>query len=88
MTFKGLYATNKTRMIVILLLEFTTSGLVIGTSYIGTYIFSFIRRRMVNEFLVFCLIVLFLYFTSYLGMNLCQYLIEKQIQQYNHQVRA
>lgn len=75
-------------MIVILLLEFITSGLVIGTSYISTYIFSFIRKRMINEFLLFCLIVLLLYFASYLGMNLCQYLIEKQIQQYNHQVRA
>ncbi|WP_294759310.1 ABC transporter ATP-binding protein [uncultured Lactobacillus sp.] len=88
MTFKGLYSTNKVRMIVILLLEFITSGLVIGTSYISTYIFSFIRKRMINEFLLFCLIVLLLYFASYLGMNLCQYLIEKQIQQYNHQVRA
>lgn len=88
MTFKGLYATNKIRMIVILLLEFTTSGLVIGTSYISTYIFSFIRKRMVNKFLLFCLIVVILYFASYLGMNFCQYLIEKQIQQYNHQVRV
>jgi len=87
MTFKGLYSTNKVRMTTILLLEFVTSGLVIGTSYISTYIFSFIRKRMLNEFLLFCLIVLFLYFASYLGMNLGQYLIEKQIQEYNHQVR-
>ena len=37
MSFKGLYSVNKLRMTALLILEFLTSGLTIGVSYINTY---------------------------------------------------
>ncbi|MDF7638349.1 ABC transporter ATP-binding protein [Lactobacillus sp. ESL0791] len=87
MSFKGLYSINKPRMIALLILEFITSGLVIGTSYLTTYIFTFIRAKNWHAFLTFMSYELVAFLLSYLGMNCCQFWIEKQIQEYNHLVR-
>ena len=88
MSFKGLYSVNKLRMTALLILEFLTSGLTIGVSYINTYQIMAVKEGKWQQFIVLIMAALFAFVISYIGLNVCQYWIEKQIQQYNHQVRA
>ena len=87
MSFKDLYAVNRIRMISLLILEFLTSGLIIGVSYINTYQITAIKNRKWQQFIFLITLSLILFIISYAGLNVCQYWIEKQIQQYNHQIR-
>ena len=87
MSFKDLYAVNRIRMISLLVLEFLTSGLIIGVSYINTYQITAIKNRKWQQFIFLITLSLILFIISYAGLNICQYWIEKQIQQYNHKIR-
>ncbi|MCT7756586.1 MAG: ABC transporter ATP-binding protein/permease [Lactobacillus iners] len=87
MSFKDLYAVNRIRMISLLVLEFLTSGLIIGVSYINTYQITAIKNRKWQQFIFLITLSLILFIISYASLNICQYWIEKQIQQYNHKIR-
>lgn len=88
MSFEGLYSVNKPRMVALLILEFLTSGLTIGVNYINTYQITAIKEEKWQQFIIFIIAALIAFVVSYIGLNVCQYWIEKQIQQYNHQVRT
>lgn len=51
MSFKDIYAVNRIRMISLLVLEFLTSGLIIGVSYINTYQITAIKNRKWQQFI-------------------------------------
>lgn len=87
MSFKGLYNVNKTRMIALLCLEVLTSALSIGVSYINTYQITALKERKLQQFFILISLSLSLLVLNYIGLNICQYWIEAQIQQYNHQIR-
>ncbi|RVU71422.1 MULTISPECIES: ABC transporter ATP-binding protein [Lactobacillus] len=88
MSFKGLYSVNKPRMIALLILEFLTSALTIGVSYITTYQITAIKEEKWQRFIILIIAALIASAISYIGLNVCQYWIEQQIQQYNHLVRT
>lgn len=52
MSFKGLYSVNKLRMTALLILEFLTSGLTIGVSYINTYQIMAVKEGKWQQFIV------------------------------------
>ena len=87
MSFKGLYNVNKTRMIALLCLEVLTSALSIGVSYINTYQITALKERKLQQFFILISLSLSLLVLNYIDLNICQYWIEAQIQQYNHQIR-
>lgn len=73
MSFKDIYAVNRIRMISLLVLEFLTSGLIIGVSYINTYQITAIKNRKWQQFIFLITLSLILFIISYAGLNICQY---------------
>ena len=76
MSFKGLYSVNKLRMIALLILEFLTSGLTIGVSYINTYQITAVKEEKWQQFIVLIMSAFLAFVIMYIGLNFCQYLIE------------
>lgn len=87
MTINGLFKTNRLRFVGIILAFLLSSLMMVINSYLLMYLVEFLKSHDLHHWLEVFGLDLVVSLASYLFPRLSNYLLQKQLQDYNHEIR-
>ena len=88
MTFKNFFHTNRIRLIFIILLSFLQPFVLIGASYLNMWEITALRQHNSQAWLLIIIFTTLAYLLSYAFDWGSEYLLTRQVQEFNHILRS